>query len=254
MTLSTATVTVSTPERLAAVLDDAGLSDMAAAARTGLYDEWRSELTHPRNRLVAELRARGQHVLADRAAAREFDPTTDETLDWLASDHARTCLGQMDAGAYDPLLLLLARSGMRLPADMMHALVARHVAVCTAQPWVPDPGCLWTADMADDAVHAVWHLVRQSGGRAFRFGHHGGHTGPVWAARWHASAVYDAGRRVGVDIARSPAEAADMLAGLILLGARCAGCNRPTTMDRAAGACRWRRHGPRWVGACGTGL
>lgn len=76
---------VPTAERLARALDAAMLPEMAARAREGYYDEWRSELPFPLMQLVNDLNAAGRVDLVERVKAGEFDATAEEAQAWAAS-------------------------------------------------------------------------------------------------------------------------------------------------------------------------
>lgn len=249
-------------ERLADALTNAGHKDLADAARTGLYDELRSELADPRGRLVADLNSRGLDQLAARTIDREFDPSPAETSAWVTSEDGRTRLGQFDAGAYDAVLLRLVRGGMRLDDDMMTGLATRRIAAMTADRWEVDGNCPFGPAADCDEVHAAWNLVGRTGGTGFVVGHHHGHRQGLVASRWHATAHYR-GRRVMVQHQPTPAVAAEALVGKVLAESACDQCGGAATLNAqpswptnpSAGRwCRWRRYGPRWVGGCGCGL
>ena len=76
---------MSTKERLALILEEAGLTDMAARARAGYYDDYESELVMPCIQLVSDLYAAGRRDLALRARAGEWDATMEESQAWARS-------------------------------------------------------------------------------------------------------------------------------------------------------------------------
>lgn len=76
---------LSTSDRLARVLEEHGLLDMAAKARTGYYDDYRSPLATPIVQLVLDLTAVKQEDLASRAMAGEWDGTREEAEQWMRS-------------------------------------------------------------------------------------------------------------------------------------------------------------------------
>lgn len=71
-----------TCQRLANALEGAGLLDMAAKARTGYYDDYRSPLATPISQLVVDLLNVKHEALAARAANGEFDGTREEAEAW----------------------------------------------------------------------------------------------------------------------------------------------------------------------------
>lgn len=74
-----------TSDRLAKVLEEHGLLDMAAKARAGYYDDYRSPLATPIVQLVKDLSAVNRKDLAERAMAGEWDGTRDEGEAWFRS-------------------------------------------------------------------------------------------------------------------------------------------------------------------------
>ena len=129
----------------------------------------------------------------------------------------------------------------------------------------------------DDAVIAAADLVGRSGGRELEIGYLHDDV-PVADAGWYAKVTYR-GDRIIVEDQRGPTETADALARRILTGARCTHCSGLVALSdtgatayvsdvpgagghfldgstwtaaqaRAAGQCRWRREGRRWVRGC----
>lgn len=140
------------------------------------------------------------------------------------------------------------------------------------------------ADLDQDALDAAVDLVGRSGARGFEVGYV--HEGvPVAEAGWYAHAQYG-GARITTEDHRGPVEAAEALARRLLTGAKCTHCgglvalrddgamawpgqligmgqlqgvkDAPHAADgpwdaeaiRAAGQCRWRRMGAKWVRGC----
>lgn len=68
---------------------------MVAAARAGYYDDFRSDLAFPLIALVDELRAIGQHPLAERVVAGEFDGTTEESDAWARSPDGQAAFREL---------------------------------------------------------------------------------------------------------------------------------------------------------------
>lgn len=125
--------------------------------------------------------------------------------------------------------------------------------------------------MSDVAVVACADLVGRTGAKNFALGYL--HDGvPVEQAGWYAHAQYR-GARIGVENQPGPAQAADALCDRLLTGAQCFHCKSLVTFSdddprafeqstlvhggewtieqaRAAGVCRWRRPGARWVRGC----
>jgi len=77
---------MSTSDRLAEVLAAEGLHEMAAKARTGYYDDFKSELATPIVQLVRDLQATGKAELANRVMNGEFDSTKEEAEEWFARE------------------------------------------------------------------------------------------------------------------------------------------------------------------------
>jgi hypothetical protein len=75
---------VKTKERLAAVLREAGLLDMALKAADGAYDDFESDSAMPIRNLVRDLEAAGRPDLAQRAKLGEWDGTKEEAEAWWA--------------------------------------------------------------------------------------------------------------------------------------------------------------------------
>ena len=79
-----------TTERLAEAMVKAGCPDrLVSNARAGHYDDYKSELPFPIHRLVEHLREVGQHELARRAIAGEFDGTREEAEAWAQSEEGQ---------------------------------------------------------------------------------------------------------------------------------------------------------------------
>lgn len=76
-------MTEPTKHRLAAVLRERGLLDMALKAAQGVYDDYESELATPCVQLVTDLKAAGANDLAARAMNGEWDGTTAESEAWF---------------------------------------------------------------------------------------------------------------------------------------------------------------------------
>lgn len=95
-----------TKERLARAMEQAMCPvPLIAAARAGRYDDYESDLAMPLVELVGELRALGQHALAERVVAGEFDGTKEESDAWAASPEGRAAFWELlPFGAAEPLL------------------------------------------------------------------------------------------------------------------------------------------------------
>lgn len=129
---------------------------------------------------------------------------------------------------------------------------------------------LSTISMDDDAVAAAADLVGRSGARNLQVGYL--HEGvPVEEAGWYAHAQYQ-GARLTTEDHRGPVEALEALARRILTGAKCVHCGGLVALSddgayymggtmadgsvwtrrqaHAAGHCRWRRMGPKWLRGC----
>lgn len=128
-----------------------------------------------------------------------------------------------------------------------------------------------TTGIDQDALVAAIDLVGRAGAGQFQVGYLHDDV-PVAAADWYAHAQYK-GRRIIVEHHVGPVEAAEALAVRILTGAKCAGCQSLVALNddgafacddaemadgtrwtaeeaAAAGQCRWRRVGRRWVRGC----
>lgn len=104
-----------------------------------------------------------------------------------------------------------------------------------------------------DALIATVDLVRRSGATDFEIGYLHDDV-PMELAAWYATATYRGAKLIAED-RRSPDEAADALARKLLDGAQCRHCKKLVRLDdkMALGACRWSRHGARWVRGCEDG-
>ncbi|MCK2214266.1 hypothetical protein MF672_010755 [Actinomadura sp. ATCC 31491] len=124
--------------------------------------------------------------------------------------------------------------------------------------------------MDDDALKAAVDLVGRTGATGFEIGYLRDGV-PVEEAGWYAHAQYR-GARITSEEHRGPIEAVEALARKLLTGAKCTHCKKLVALSddgaiaynglladgtrwtveqaRAAGQCRWRRIGPRWVRGC----
>ncbi len=132
-----------------------------------------------------------------------------------------------------------------------------------------------TAGIDQDALIAAIDLVGRAGAREFQVGYLHDDV-PVAEADWYAHAQYR-GRRIIVEHHAGPVEAAEALALRILTGAKCNHCQALVALNddgafayasaemadgtswtaeeaAAAGQCRWRRVGRRWVRGCDGGV
>lgn len=123
----------------------------------------------------------------------------------------------------------------------------------------------------EDALFAAVDLVGRSGATQLEFGYLHDDV-PVEEADWWAHARYR-GARISEEHHRGPVEAAEALARRLLTGAKCKPCGRLVALSdtgaiayenaamvdgtrwtaeqaAAAGQCRWRRDGARWVRGC----
>lgn len=136
---------VPTSERLARVLEARGnpkLARMIALTREGHYDDFRSPLATPIYQLVRDLIQNGEHELAERAKAGEFDATPAEAAAWVQSGEGQAAFREF--------------AGTRLPPSGMIA-VETMVAYRDRQPYVV---LKWGAEScqmspADATEHAV---------------------------------------------------------------------------------------------------
>ena len=79
---------MSTKERLAAVLREAGLLVLAEEAELGRYDDYESDSATPIVDLVGALRACSREDLAQRAIGGEWDGTAEEARAWFEREGA----------------------------------------------------------------------------------------------------------------------------------------------------------------------
>ena len=124
------------------------------------------------------------------------------------------------------------------------------------------------SNLDEDAVLACADLVGRTGAKEFRIGY----LNDDAPNQWYARASYK-GTRITEQDYRGPSEAADALSRRLLTGAKCTHCGglvalsgagavaygSPVMADgsrwtaaeaAAAGQCRWRRMGPKWVMGC----
>lgn len=122
----------------------------------------------------------------------------------------------------------------------------------------------------EDAFFAALDLVGRSGASSTEFGWLHDDV-PIEDAGWWATAHYR-GTRLTVDGHRGPVAAIEALARRILTGGQCAHCRKLVALNdgyvwasnvtlldgrkwskedqAAAGLCRWRRVGPKWIRGC----
>jgi hypothetical protein len=74
---------MATSERLAQLLQSSGLFELAAKARIGFYDDFKSPMVTPRAHLVKDLEAASRRDLAERARKGEFDCSKEEAEEWF---------------------------------------------------------------------------------------------------------------------------------------------------------------------------
>jgi len=88
----------STAERLYRILVARGLREMAAKAKTGYYDDFRSPLATPIVQLVVDLTRAGHLDLAERAKEGEFDATKEEADAWAKSPEGQILMQKLKSG------------------------------------------------------------------------------------------------------------------------------------------------------------
>lgn len=79
-------LTMSTKERLAEALREAGLLDLASEAERGLYDDYESPMEFPQMNLVHRLGEAATPealAVAERVRNGDFDGTTEEAEEWF---------------------------------------------------------------------------------------------------------------------------------------------------------------------------
>lgn len=85
-----------TTERLAVELVKAGAPPaMIERARAGYYDDYKSELAMPISQLVADARAAGLPIIAERASAGEFDASQAESQAWAMSPEGQAVFREL---------------------------------------------------------------------------------------------------------------------------------------------------------------
>lgn len=78
-----------TTEKLAKALEEANAPEyMISRARSGYYDDFKSDLAAPISTLIADLRGLGLNDLAERAMNDEFCATDEEANQWFAKEGA----------------------------------------------------------------------------------------------------------------------------------------------------------------------
>ena len=75
-------MTEKTKDKLAVILRQRGLHDMALRAAQGVYDDFESDLVNPIMTLVEDCRKAGAHDLAMMAMSGSFDGTLAESEAW----------------------------------------------------------------------------------------------------------------------------------------------------------------------------
>lgn len=80
---------MSTKERLAEVLERAGLVTLAERARAGRFDDYESNSVTPIRDLVAALQNAGREDLARRAMNGEWDASKEEAESWYQREGRR---------------------------------------------------------------------------------------------------------------------------------------------------------------------
>lgn len=110
-----------TTERLARVLREAGLGDMADAALRGRYDDYKSESPTPELDLHRDLMRAGRPDLAARVVAGEWDATREEaeaweqtpegqaTIAWSQTPEGRELFADLHEGLDDAAQRIVAR-------------------------------------------------------------------------------------------------------------------------------------------------
>ena len=86
---------MSTKDRLAQVLTEAGLVKMAERASWGRYDDFESVSATPSIDLVRALSLAGRTDLADRARQGEWDATPEEAEEWARSPEGQRTLADL---------------------------------------------------------------------------------------------------------------------------------------------------------------
>jgi hypothetical protein len=96
---------MSTADRLAEALTEIGLDALAERARTGEFDDFRSEHAAPQHALISELRSaarpdnhRAVKRMIERVRAGEFDATREEARAWAESEEGQETLRALMEG------------------------------------------------------------------------------------------------------------------------------------------------------------
>ena len=86
---------MTTKERLAAVLEEAGLLELARRARAGEFDDFESESETPQIDLYCALMVTRHLDLAKRVTEGEWDGTPKEADAWSQSEEGRRVLREL---------------------------------------------------------------------------------------------------------------------------------------------------------------
>lgn len=86
--------TKTTSQKLAEVLQEAGLHEMSKKAATGYYDDFSSPIATPKLTLIRELAAVGKKDLVRRVMEGEWDATKEEADAWYAREGHRLLHGK----------------------------------------------------------------------------------------------------------------------------------------------------------------
>lgn len=85
---------MTTSQKLAAVLQEAGLPEMSKKAATGYYDDFLSPIATPKLTLIRELAAAGKQDLVKRVMEGEWDSTREEADAWYEQEGHRLLHGK----------------------------------------------------------------------------------------------------------------------------------------------------------------
>ena len=211
--------------------------DMIKRAADGYYHDFLSPLAFPETQLVADLRVLASAPVTPRDSRSLLRKMAQQVID-----------GEFDASPEESKAWAGSPEGREVFADF------------AGPPGMGD----------EDAVKACADLVGRTGATSFECGYLHDDV-PAEEAGWYATAVFK-GTKITAEDKSSPAEACHELAVRLLSGGQCQHCRKLVTLSpfgavahdvtlvggrtwtaeeqAAAGLCRWRRAGDKWVRGC----
>jgi hypothetical protein len=284
-------------QRLVAALTAAGLPALAERARRLEFDDNYSDHAAPMRALVAELLLADQPDLIERVKAGDFDATKADMDAYYstprgraekeAADREWAALGPDVRERFEEAMTALAGNPKATQRYLAEATAKMADELGLTEP-APDDDRIVSPDEVHPSLHpflgqrgpmgvrldtpevlACAELVGRARGVGFRLTHNADDPAD---AGWGAIAYFNGGITIEVDDQPGPNAAARELAGRVLGGGQCQGCQRLVTLDprgayaadrtllggrvwtaaeqAAVGVCVWRRRGLRWEMGC----